>query len=195
MADPHHDHLRLRSARPLFRQTSLPYSSGEPVKHILAAESRAEMAKGRNAKVRLHCEQPACRRCRLISPSRVRQRGRLKYIKGAEARIRLDGFGEKRDGLVQSSGETAHHPESIEGHEALRIEGTETQSPRRVIFGQRGVAAIRGGLPAEEKRDRAGWVKVKRTLDRARRRLKIMSDHRQRHARASTRRRIVRSRS
>jgi hypothetical protein len=107
MADPHHNHLRLRSARPLFRQTSFPYSSGEPVKHILAAESRAEMAKGRNAKVRLHCEQPACRRCRLISPSRVRQRGRLKYIKGAEARIRLDGFGEKRDGLVQLEDKSA----------------------------------------------------------------------------------------
>ena len=101
------------------------------------------MAKGRNAKVRLHCEQPACRRCRLISPSRMRQRGRLKHIKGAEAWIRLDGLGEKRDGLVQSSGETAHHPESVEGHEALRIEGAETQSPRRVIFRQRRVAAIR----------------------------------------------------
>ncbi len=93
----------------------LPYSSRKPVKHVLASESRVEMAKIGNAKVGLHCEQPACRGCRLISPSRLRQRGRLKYIKRAEARICLDGLGEKRDGLVQSSGETAHHSESVEG--------------------------------------------------------------------------------
>ena len=81
------------------------------------------MAKGRNAKVRLHCQQPACRRGGLVSPSRMRQRARLKCIKEAEARVRLDCFGVKRDRLFQPPGKTAHDPESIEGHEALRMRG------------------------------------------------------------------------
>jgi hypothetical protein len=34
----------VRSARPLFRQAGLQYSSGEPVKHVLAGKTGAETA-------------------------------------------------------------------------------------------------------------------------------------------------------